>query len=72
MKMMSERTKFHPIVLLVYFIRELKNWLFLFFLLLVDLDNLSIYTLLALSAILALILIRVTIKYNTQTYQISS
>lgn len=72
MKMMSERTKFHPIVLLVYFIRELKNWLFLFFLLLVDLDNRSIYTLLALSAILALILIRVTIKYNTQTYQISS
>ena len=70
--METERKKFHPVVIPVYFIKGLRSFLFLFFLLLVDLDGQNIYTLLGLSALVLLLLAKGIVKYLTQTYQISA
>jgi len=69
---MSERKKFHPIVLLIYFFQGIRSWFFLLFLIFVSSDGETAYRIVALSAVLILITATAFTKYFTQTYQISS
>ncbi|SFC66552.1 Uncharacterized membrane protein YdbT, contains bPH2 (pleckstrin homology) domain [Alkalibacterium subtropicum] len=69
--MANERKQFHPSVMLVYFIRDLRNWIFLFILLLVDLDSDNLYSYLGLTALVTALIIKSIIKYRTHTYRLS-
>lgn len=70
--MKSERRKFHPLAMIVYFIRDLKAWIFLFVLLFVDLDGGSLYPIITMSAIVLFIIAKSGIKYMTHTYALTS
>ncbi|OJF94026.1 PH domain-containing protein [Alkalibacterium sp. 20] len=70
--METERKKFHPSVMLVYFIRDLRKWVFLFFILLVDINDRGLYSIIGLSALVAFILMKSIVKYLTVTYDVSS
>lgn len=67
----TERQRFHPSVLFVYFIRDIRKWLFVFFILLVDLDSVGLYTVLGLSALTGLVILKSFISYLTHKYHIS-
>lgn len=69
--MANDRQKFHPSVILVYFIRDLRNWIFLFILLLVDFDSDNLYSILGLTALVAFLMIKSIIKYHTHTFTLS-
>ncbi|MFC4709069.1 PH domain-containing protein [Enterococcus eurekensis] len=68
--MTTKRQRFHPSVILVYFIRNIRSWIFLIFLLFIN-NNSFFYNALALGGIVLFVLITSLVKYFTHTYQIS-
>lgn len=72
MSMENKRERFHPSAVLVYFIRDIKHWVFLFVLFLVDIDSGRLYSILALSALILFLSAKSFIKYWTHTYTLSS
>lgn len=69
--MSSERRKFHPSVMLVHFIKGMRSWLFLLFLILIDTEEIGVYQMVAVTAILIIVILRSIFKYFTQTYQVT-
>jgi putative membrane protein len=69
--MSSERRKFHPSVMLVHFIKGIRSWLFLLFIILIDTEEIGVYQVVAVSAILIIVVLRSIFKYFTQTYQVT-
>ena len=69
--MSSERRKFHPSVMLVHFIKGIRSWLFLLVLILIDTEEIGVYQMAAVSAILVIVLLGSIFKYFTQTYQVT-
>ncbi|SFQ38334.1 putative membrane protein [Desemzia incerta] len=69
---MSERKRFHPLAVFIYLFKGLKSWSFAVLLLVFNGELMTLFGLIALSAIVLLSLIQALWKYFSQTYQISS
>ncbi|UJF16635.1 PH domain-containing protein [Jeotgalibaca sp. MA1X17-3] len=69
--MNHERKKFHPSVMFVYFIRGIRSWLFLIFMILINSDGISLFQIAAISGILVIVILMSIFKYFTHTYQVT-
>lgn len=69
---MSERKKFHPLAIVIYLFSGLKRWSVAFLLLVFNGELMTLFGLIALSAVVLLVLIQALWKYFSQSYQISS
>ncbi|WP_414839150.1 PH domain-containing protein [Carnobacterium sp. TMP28] len=69
--MTNERKRFHPLVMFVYFIKGIRSWLVFIFIIGINMDEISIYQLGAMGAILVLVILSSVFKYFTQTYQLT-
>lgn len=67
----DERKKFHPSVMLVYFFRGIRSWLFLIFIILINNDEIGVFQIVAVSIILAMVMLISIFKYFTHTYQVT-
>lgn len=70
--MANMRQKFHPSVILLYFIRDIRKWLFLIILIWFDLNNRGTYSIIGLSALFLLIFTRSLIHYMTHRYTVTA
>ncbi|WP_027108392.1 PH domain-containing protein [Lacticigenium naphthae] len=70
--MNTERKKFHPAVIFVHFIREIRSWLFLIFILFIDTDGSGLFASLGLVALFLFVFAKSLIKYFSQTYQVTA
>lgn len=68
---MSERQRFHPLAIVVYLFNGLKSWTFAVLLLVFNGELMTLFGLIALSALVLLVLIQALWKYFSQTYQVS-
>lgn len=69
--MENERKRFHPSAILVYFIRGFKAFIFLFVLIVIDLDSDNFFSIIAASALVIFLILTSLVKYMTHKYTLS-
>ena len=68
---MSERKRFHPLAILIYWVQAVRGWLFLFFIFLINGGIATLFGAIVVGIVLVLLLFFALGKYFSRSYEVT-